>query len=101
MKNVDDIKFNTQEELYTRIAPALMSKKKMLKLSGFTSVKEIDIWDYMRFNKWNKAYGLELCDMVSDILNTDNNLIVRYYHNKYMPKYDVVEDDFELPKLKS
>lgn len=101
MKNVDDIKFNSQEELYIRIAPALKSKKKMLKLNGFTDVKETDIWDYLRFNKWNNDNGLELCDMVSDILNTDNNLIVSYYHNKYMPKYGIIEDDFELPKLKS
>lgn len=98
---MNDIQFSSQEELYARVTPALMSKKKMLRLNGFKYIKEIDVWDYMRFNKWNKSYGLELCDMVSDILNTDNNKIANYCHNKYMHKINVVEEEFELPKLKS
>ncbi len=98
---MEEIQFGSQEELYKRIFPALMSKKKMVKLSGFKYINENDIWDYLRFNKWNRSYGLELCDMISDILNTDNNLIVEYYHTKYMSKQNVVEDNFDLPKLKS
>lgn len=98
---MNDIQFRSQEELYERVTPALMSKKKILRLNGFKHIKEVDVWDYMRFNKWNKSYGLELCDMVSDILNTDNNQIANYCHNKYMPKINIVEEEFELPKLKS
>lgn len=101
MKKKEDISFSSQEELYTRIKPALKSKKKLLEKSGFKHVSEFDIWDYMRHNKWNTSYGLELCDMVDDILNTDNNALIAYYHNKYMPKKDILEENFELPKLKS
>lgn len=97
----EEITFASQEELFARIKPALRSKKKLLAKNGFKYLNENDIWDYMRFNKWNKSFGLELCDMVNDILNTDNKLILTYYHNKYMPKKDIVEDVFELPKLKS
>ncbi len=98
---MNDLVFNSQEDLYKRILPALKSKKKILACSGFKNVNENDVWDYMRFNKWNTSYGLELCEMVSDILNTDNDLIIKYCHNKYMSSLKELEDDFELPKLKS
>lgn len=97
---MEEISFSSQEELYKRIFPALKSKKKMMARSGFKYLKETDIWDYMRYNVWNLSSGLELCDMVDDILNTDNNKILAHYHNKYMPK-DEDTEEIELPKLKS
>lgn len=97
---MEEISFNSQEELYKRIFPALKSKKKMMTRSGFKYLKENDIWDYMRFNVWNLSSGLELCDMIDDILNTDNNKIMAYYHNKYMIN-DEDTEEIELPKLKS
>lgn len=98
---MEEIIFKSQEELYQRILPALRSKKKMLRKSGLKTINESDIWDCMRYNVWADSYGLELCDMVEDILHTDNLIIMEYFHNKYMPNSTVVEDDFELPKLKS
>ena len=96
---MEDIVFSSQEELYNRITPALRSKKKLLHQEGFKSINEQDIWDFMRLNKWRNSNGLELCDMVDDILNTDNVLIMEFYHQKYMPK-DFKIEEFELPKLK-
>ncbi len=97
---MDNIVFTSQEELYKRILPALKSKKKVLHKEGFKSISEKDIWDYLRFNKWQKSHSLELCDMVDDILNTENVLIMEYYHNIHMP-HDVVLEEIDLPKLKS
>ncbi|MGN1371535.1 MAG: post-transcriptional regulator [Candidatus Coprovivens sp.] len=103
---MEEIIMNSQEELYDRIKPALRSKKRLLRQAGFKNISEKDIWDYLRFNKWSLSIGLELCDMVDDILHTDNNLIVSYYHNKYM-NIDAKNDgqlgdgDIILPKLKS
>ncbi len=77
-----DIDFESQEELYKRVLPALKSKRKLILLDGFKSVKKNDIWNYLKDNKWNNQSGLELCDMVDDILNTDNSLIVEYCLNK-------------------
>lgn len=103
---MNDFELKSQEELYERIKPALKSKRRMLKQSGFSYISLEDIWDYLRLNKWLQSYGLELCDMVDDILHTDNQLIVNYYHNKYMnnneKKNDIEEfDEVDLPKLKS
>lgn len=103
---MEEIVLTSQEELYNRIKPALRSKRRMLRQSGFKTVKEEDIWDYLRFNKWSQSFGLELCEMVDDILHTDNSLIVNYCHNKYMnnnvknEKQEEI-DEVVLPKLKS
>ena len=94
---MDTISFESQEELYKRVLPALKSKKKLLTLEGFKSIKKSDIWDYLRYNKWSNQTGLELCDMVDDILNVDNSLIVEYCHNRDSKNESVKID---LPKLK-
>lgn len=94
---MEEVKFESQEDLYQRLLPALKSKKKLLSIDGFKSVKKGDIWDYLRYNKWSNQSGLELCDMVDDILNADNAAIAEYAHNRVLKK-DKME--FELPKLK-
>ena len=68
-------------ELYKILKPALLSKKKEFKILGRSYVSEKDIWNYFRFNKWNKANNLMLCDMVDDILNTNINEIDKYIIN--------------------
>ena len=82
MINMKDVNFESQDELYKRVLPALKSKRKLILLDGFKSIKKSDIWNYLKENKWGNESGLELCDMVDDILNTDNNLIVEYCLNK-------------------
>jgi len=77
-----DLKFESQEELYERVLPALKSKRKLLLLDGFKSVKKSDIWEYLRETKWSNINGLELCDLVDDILNADNSMIYEYCTNK-------------------
>ncbi len=98
---MEDIVFKSQQELYDRIKPALRSKKKLLSKDGYKKIKEADIWDYMRKKVWASSYGLELCDMVDDILNANNSDISSYCHNKYMLEDSVLVEEFELPKFKS
>ena len=98
---MEEIVFNNQEELYKRILPALRSKKRLLRKDGFKMIKEADIWDFMRYIKWKDSYGLELCDMVDDILHAPTDEIVNYFFDKYMPEKMIVEDNFELHKLKN
>jgi hypothetical protein len=73
-----DIEFNNGKELYERLIPALNTKVEELKRSDLDYIKAEDIWNYLKENKWENQSGLELCDMVDDILNTDNTLIVEY-----------------------
>ena len=88
-----EIFFNSEEELYDRIKPALRSKKKILLKKGAKRITEQDIWDFMRNHVWLNSTGLELCDMVDGILHAEDSLIIEYYHKKYL------KDDLDLPKL--
>ena len=49
----------------------------------------------MRNYVWMNSSGLELCDMVDQILHAEDALIIEYYHNKYLA------NRIELPELKS
>ena len=77
-----DIKFETLEELYKRIKPALITKKNEMHRDGYIYIKEEDIWNYLKDIKWKAAKGLSLYDMTSDILNTDNIIIDNYLKEK-------------------
>lgn len=74
--------FHSLEELYTRIKPALHTKKEEMKRAGYEYVKEEDVWNYLKESVWKKSSNLSLYQMVSDILNTDNVQIDAYLKEK-------------------
>ena len=77
-----EITFNSEEELYNRLIPALTTKKEEMNRKGFSYIKEEDIWNYFKEVKWRKANGLELHEMVDDILNCDDIVIDSYLKTK-------------------
>lgn len=97
---MEEITFSSQKDLYNRISPALHSRVKLLHLKGFKNIKEEDIWDYLRLNKWVKETGLELCELVDDILHCNDKDILLYCHDKYMNNTSSLKEVYELPKLK-
>ena len=92
---MEDIVFNSQQELFDRIRPALRSKKKILSKKGAKMLTEEDIWNFMRNYVWMNSSGLELCDMVDQILHAEDAFIIEYYHYKFLA------NRIELPELKS
>ena len=77
-----EITFNSEEELYKRLIPALTTKKEEMNRKGFSYIKEEDIWNYFKEVKWRRANGLELHEMVDDILNCDDIIIDSYLKTK-------------------
>jgi|CZCB01.1.fsa_nt_gi hypothetical protein len=77
-----DITFNSLEELYERIKPALMTKKEEMKRKGYEYIKEEDIWNYLKEVKWRNSKDLMLHEMVNDVLNVDNYVIDQYLKEK-------------------
>lgn len=77
-----DITFNSLEELYQRIKPALLTKKEEMHRNGYVYIKEQDIWNYLKEIKWVNSKNLSLYDMTSDILNTDDAIIDAYLREK-------------------
>ena len=55
---VDEIRFSSLEELYKRLKPALSSKKKELNKLGYVYIKEEDIWNALKNNKWKSSLDL-------------------------------------------
>lgn len=77
-----DVVFNSLEELYNRLKPALTTKVEEMHRSGLIYIKEEDVWNYLKEVKWKTAIDLNLYQMVSDVLNTENVLIDDYLKQK-------------------
>lgn len=93
-----DINFNSLEELYQRIKPALNTKKQEMQRSGFSYIKEEDIWNFLKEKKWQNSKNLSLYEMTNDILNADNGLIDAYLKIKLNRKdrkiyFDIDENE--------
>lgn len=81
-----DMDFSSLEELYNRLKPALRTKKRELKENGYGYLKIEDIWNYLKEKKWSRSSNLSLNDMVSDILNADNEFIDDFFKEKLNEK---------------
>ena len=68
-----DIEFKSAKELYERVVPALRTKKRILSKKGI-KVSEEDIFEYLVKEKWSKAVNLTLSDIVSDIINVEDEV---------------------------
>jgi hypothetical protein len=77
-----DIKFNSLNELYERLIPALTCKVNELRREKMTYIKKEDIWNYLKDSKWLHANYLTLADMVDDILNCNNYEIDKYVKDR-------------------
>ena len=65
---MEEIKFESLNELFNRLYPAFNTKVLELKNDG-VMVSEIKLWNYLKKNKWVNSSRLTLYDMVSDILS--------------------------------
>lgn len=77
-----DLEFNSLQELYERIQPALFTKCEEMRRKGYTYIKEEDVWNYLTEVKWKKSRNLMLSEMVNDVLNVDDNYIDHYLKEK-------------------
>ena len=77
-----DYEFNSQEELFKRVKPALNSKKSEFDQLGYSYIEIIDVWNYLIENRWKSAHDLMLSDIVHDILNVSCDMIDKYLKEK-------------------
>lgn len=81
-----DLQFNSAEELFERLKPALKSKVYELKKQGYRYLEIEDVWNYLKEIKWKGSINLSLNQMVSDIFSSDNALIDEYFKDKLNEK---------------
>ncbi len=91
---MNEFYFESLQDLYDRLKPALRSKVKELKIRHKIIIKEEDIFTYLSDNKWTKSNDLTLYDMVDDILYLRDDIIIDYVSSKITTKgYDKDERD--------
>lgn len=76
-----EIKFRSLNELYKRLYPALNTKKREFSAQKL-EITELDIWNYLKENIWDNNEELNLCDMVSNILELKEKDIIEYLRKK-------------------
>lgn len=70
-----DIEFKDAKELYKRVGPALRVKRRIL-LKKDIKKSEKEIFEYLVKEKWSKGVNLTLSDIVSDIINVDDDVFI-------------------------
>lgn len=73
-----DLKFNNVRELYELLLPALETKEIQLRRNDYLGLSKQDIWEYLKNTIWKNANNLTLNQMVSDILNANDEEINSY-----------------------
>ncbi len=64
--------FNSINELYERILPALEVKESIMHDFSIINITSKDIFNTLRISYWNKRKDIMLNEIVHDILNIDN-----------------------------
>ena len=75
---MEKITFNSIDELYNRLKPAFQLKVNEFKSKNMNFISSKEIWSFLSKTKWAKEQDLELCDMVNDILNVDENKLINF-----------------------
>jgi len=64
------MEYKSQEELFNFLRGAFNVKLRLMN-DKYDYIKMIDIWNYLKINKWCKDKNLSLSEMANDIINVD------------------------------
>ena len=64
------MQYNSEKELFESLRGAFNVKLRMIR-EEYDYIKMIDIWNYLKINKWCKTKNLTLSEMVNDIIDVD------------------------------
>ena len=68
------MEYTSQKELYSSLEGAFNVKLRMIK-EEYNYITKVDIWNYLKINKWSKDKNLTISEMVHDIINVDINKV--------------------------
>ena len=78
------MEYKSQEELFRSLRGAFQVKLRMIK-DKYDYIKMVDIWNYLKINKWCKDKNLSISEMVNDIIKVDItkvDIFLKNYLNK-------------------
>lgn len=64
------MEYKSQEELFKSLRGAFQVKLRMIN-DKYDYIKMVDIWNYLKVNKWCKDKNLGISEMVHDIIDVD------------------------------
>ena len=64
------MEYNSQEELFKSLKGAFKVKLRMIN-KEYDYIKMVDIWNYLKINKWCKDKNLSISEMVNDIIDVE------------------------------
>lgn len=64
------MEYQSLKELYTSLKGAFNVKLRLIK-KEYPYIKNIDIWNYLKINKWSHDKNLTISEMVNDIIESD------------------------------
>ena len=67
---MEEFKFESLTALYERLYPAFNTKCNELKRKNI-NITELQIWNYLKDNRWNNSKDISMASLVDDILNVD------------------------------
>ena len=62
--------YKDQKDLFNILSGAFNVKLRLIN-KEYNYIKKIDIWNYLKINKWCKDKNLSLSEMVNDIIKVD------------------------------
>lgn len=86
MNMVREMEYKSQEELFNLLRGAFNVKIRMIN-DKYDYIKTIDIWNYLKINKWCKDNNLSISEMVNDIIDVDINKVDTFL--KEVHKYNI------------
>ena len=84
-------KFNSINDLYKRVLPALQAKVSELKREKINFVDAIDIWNYCTENIWKNKRDLRIYELVDDILSVDGLKLEIYVRNSILNYKKIID----------
>lgn len=84
------MEYNTEIELFESLRGAFNVKLRMIK-EKYDYINMVDIWNYLKINKWCKDKNLGLSEMVNDIIDVDItkvDIFVKEYLKKEVRKLE-------------
>lgn len=94
-----DYDIKKEEDLYTKLEPALTTKVNELKRNNIKYIASHDIWRYLKKYYWTKSEALTLGEMVNDILSTPSSELEDYMSDIIKKRVDKAknnQDDYLL-----
>lgn len=67
---VMNVEYQSEEELFISLKGAFNVKLRLIK-DDYDYIKSVDIWNYLKINKWRKSKNLGIAEMTNDIINVD------------------------------